>query len=159
MKTVAKFEKISLMQWSQDCNEHYLDYSDIVLPRRATSGSAGYDFSLPYDIDLLPGDELVINTGIRCRINEGFVLVIVPRSGLGFKYGVRLKNTIGVIDSDYYEAENEGHIKIKLVNSGITELNLKKGERFAQGIFLPYYLAEEENVETKRKGGMGSTSV
>ena len=159
MKTIAKFEKISLMQRSQDFNEHYLDYSDIVLPKRATSGSAGYDFSLPYDIELLPGDELIINTGIRCRINEGFVLVIVPRSGLGFKYGVRLKNTVGVIDSDYYGAENEGHIKIKLVNSGITELNLKKGERFAQGILLPYYLAEEENVETKRKGGMGSTSV
>lgn len=159
MKTVAKFEKVSLMQWENDCNEHYLDYDDIVLPKRATSGSAGYDFSLPYDIDLLPGDELVVNTGIRCRIDEGFVLVIMPRSGLGFKYGVRLKNTVGIIDSDYYGAENEGHIKIKLVNSGITELNLKKGERFAQGILLPYYLAEEENVETKRKGGMGSTSV
>jgi dUTP pyrophosphatase len=90
-------------------------------------------------------------------MEEGWVLLILPRSGLGFRHQVRLSNTAGVIDSDYYYAENEGHIMVSLRNPLKEELRLGKGDRFCQGIFLPYGLAEEEDRPGERKGGFGST--
>lgn len=150
MNRIAKFMKVSEAQFNRD------GYENIILPRRATSGSAGYDFIAPYDFSLDPGEEIVIDTGIRARIADGWVLVILPRSGSGFKYGVRLANTAGVIDSDYFNADNEGHIKIKLVG-GSKSYNVKAGDAFAQGIFLPYGITEDDECETVRRGGFGST--
>jgi dUTP pyrophosphatase len=126
-------------------------FDDVQLPRRATAGSAGYDFFAPEDITL-PG---TIKTGIRAKIAPGYVLFIFPRSGLGFKYGVKLVNTVGIIDSDYYNADNEGHIIIKLDSD--TPVTIKKGERFAQGIFLPFGITIDDSAEGVRIGGMGST--
>ena len=128
------------------------------MPSRATKGSAGYDFFAVSDFTVNPGEERLVRIGIRCKIDEGYVLCIYPRSGLGFKYGVRLMNTVGIIDSDYYNADNEGHIAVKLYNPSDKPLCINKGEAFAQGIFTEFYLAEEEHVSTLRKGGFGSTS-
>ena len=133
----------------------------ITLPRRATSGSAGYDFFAPCSFTVAPGESIVIPTGVRVRMEEGFFLMIAPRSGLGFKYRLRLDNTVGIIDSDYFNAPNEGHILIKLSNEntrGLT-LSVRQGEAFAQGIFLPYFIIPGDNTEGIRTGGMGSTSV
>ena len=82
---------------------------------------------------------------------------IFPRSGLGFKHQVRLANTVGVIDSDYFHAANEGHIMVRIVNGGDHAVSIAKGERFCQGVFLPHGLAEEDEVLADREGGFGST--
>ena len=144
--------KVSEAQFNRD------GYENIILPRRATAGSAGYDFIAPYDFTLESGEEIVIDTGIRAKIAEGWVLVILPRSGSGFKYGVRLANTAGVIDSDYFNADNEGHIKIKLVGGSKT-YTVKAGDAFAQGIFLPYGITEDDECTEERHGGFGSTDI
>lgn len=156
-KYIAKFEKISKNE-AKNYNHLLEHYNDIVLPFRATKGSAGYDFSLPFDISLVPGEMFTVPTGIRCKIEPGYVLQLFPRSSLGFKYGLQLRNTVGIIDSDYYNADNEGHIQAKLINTGNEPVFLKKGDRFMQGIFTEYFLADELLVKTKRTGGFGSTN-
>ena len=108
---------------------------------------------------LAPGETIKIPTGIRVRIDEGWVLKIYPRSGLGFKYRVQLNNTVGIIDSDYYYSTNEGHIFIKMTNAGDKTLSLNAGDGFAQGIFIEYGITEDDDVDTIRDGGFGSTSA
>lgn len=159
MPAIAEFMKVSPHQFSQDAPSEA--YNQIVLPHRATTGSAGYDFVTPVSVSLAPGESCRIPTGIRARIDPGWVLLIFPRSGLGFKYRLQLDNTVGVIDSDYFNAANEGHIMVKITNDsreGKT-LSLNAGERFCQGIFLPHGLAREEEVSAKRTGGFGSTGA
>ena len=167
-RTVAEFEKVS---WGQYCDSkgwnpdevftrgnQTNEYDSIKLPKRATKGSAGYDFFSPFDFTLNPGDTIKIPTGIRCKIKDGYVLKEYPRSGLGFKYRVRLDNTVGIIDSDYCNSDNEGHIFIKITNEGDKTLSVKAGEAFCQGIFEEYFLAVEEEVTEERNGGFGSTT-
>ena len=159
---IARFEKVSKEQFSKDLKDLLnMDdnfYDDIVLPKRATTGSAGYDFTSPIDFVIKPGEMIKIPSGIRCYIEEGYVLNIYPRSSLGFKYQMTLANTTGIIDADYYNALNEGHIIVALVNRGNKDIVIKKGDRFVQGIFLKFYTAEEEEVTNKRQGGFGSSN-
>ena len=164
--TVAKFAKVSLERFKKDCEDLLgydsgVDYEeileDISLPRRATVQSAGYDFVLPIDISLKPSESIRIPTGIRCRMDGGYVLKIFPRSSLGLKYQMGLLNTVGIIDADYYEALNEGHIIVPIINRSEVTMELKRGERFVQGIFLAYYTAEEEEPQDRRVGGFGSS--
>lgn len=131
-------------------------YDNIKLPIRATSGSAGYDFHMPYNVAFRTGQLMTIPTGIRCKIEPGWMLALFPRSGLGFKHGFRLKNTVGIIDSDYYNAGNEGHIMAKVD----VDLNFicNEGDRFMQGVFMPYGVAtNDETISGERAGGFGST--
>ncbi len=166
MEQIAVFKSVSYEQFADDMNRlghnSYLPeaYDSVKLPRRATTGSAGYDFYLPFDIELKAGQTIVIPTGIRAHISEGWMLMCCPRSGLGFKYRLRLDNTIGIIDSDYYYADNEGHIMIKITNEsneGKT-LVLERTKAFAQGIFIPYGITIDDECEEVRTGGFGSTS-
>lgn len=159
---IARFEKVSQNQFDEDV-KNLLGfegdfYENIALPFRATRGSAGYDFSSPIDIVIKPNEMVKIPTGIRCFIEDGYVLNIYPRSSLGFKYQLCLANTTGIIDADYYEAKNEGHIIIALVNRGDKEVVIKAQDRFAQGVFLKFYTALEEKVDTQRTGGFGSSN-
>lgn len=163
MKAVARFEKISLDQFKKDYDLSINieeTYNDILLPKRATLGSAGYDFFSPLDFTLNPGETIKIPTGIRCFIEDGYVLSLYPRSGLGFKYRIQLNNTVGIIDSDYYNALNEGHIMIKLTNDSNEGkvLNVKKGEGIAQGIFTEYFVTYDDETEGIRVSGFGSTT-
>lgn len=175
MNQIAIFKKVSYEQFASDVVPLSLDdmplshvdnicslgvtYENIRLPIRATFGSAGYDFYSPFDITINPGETALIPTGIRCWINEGdWVLMIFPRSSLGFKYQLCLANTVGIIDSDYYYAKNEGHIMIKLVNRGDEAVKIKAGDRFVQGIFLPYGVTINDDVTAVRTGGFGSTN-
>lgn len=99
-------------------------------------------------------------TGIRVKINDGWVLKLYPRSGLGFKYRLQLNNTVGIIDSDYFESDNEGHIFAKITNDsneGKT-LEIGAGSGFMQGIFVEYGITLDDVAEEKRNGGFGSTT-
>lgn len=160
MKYVAEFEKVSKGQFIKDFAKMLggigVDaYDHITLPKRATTGSAGYDFVAPFDFTLHRGEHIVIPTGIRCKIDESWFLQIVPRSGLGFKFHVTLANTVGIIDSDYYNSDNEGHIMVKLIADEPFEI--KTGDRFAQGIFMEYGIAVNDEATATRNGGFGSS--
>lgn len=159
MEKIAKFEKVSWNEYSKNDN-NLENYELIKLPIRATKGSAGYDFYAPFDFEVLPSQTVKIPTGIRVKISEGWFLGIVPRSSLGFKYRLQLDNTIGIIDSDYYNALNEGHIFIKLTNDSKENKIVKivKGEAFAQGIFIPFGITTDDEAEKERIGGFGSTN-
>ena len=162
MKRIAKFEKISLNQFKSDYQkEDVLEiYNDIKLPKRATSGSAGYDFFSPVCFTLNTGETIKISTGIRVKIEDGWVLSCYPRSSLGFKYRVQLDNTVGIIDSDYYNSDNEGHISIKITNDSKTDktLTINAGVAVIQGIFTEYGITVDDEVTAIRNGGLGSTS-
>ena len=131
------------------------------LPTRADVGSAGYDFYAPADITMEKGKSVLIPTGIRSRIDDGWVLSIFPRSGLGFKHRVQLDNTVGIIDADYYNSSNEGHIMIKLSCDAHDEghkVSVFAGDGFAQGIFMPFGITVDDNADGIRDGGFGSTT-
>ena len=158
----AKFYKVSYEQFQMGMEKEDVKdiYEAIKLPRRATKGSAGYDFYTPIDIHQEPGETVKIPTGIRCEMNERWVLMIYPRSGLGFKYRLQLNNTVGVIDSDYFCSDNEGHIFIKMTNDSNEGkvVDVQAGQGIAQGIFMTYGITEDDDATETRNGGFGSTT-
>lgn len=156
MDRIAQFYKVSKEQWSQEV-PGAAGYDDIKLPQRATAGSAGYDFYSTMTFRLAPGESIKVPTGIRCRMDIGWVLLIFPRSGLGFKYQMGFANEIPVIDQDYFSSSNEGHIMLKIVNRGDKILDIEAGQAFAQGILLPFGITTDDNTTTIRDGGFGST--
>lgn len=179
-RRIAKFEKVSFDEFKNadftcipigvTMNENSMfmiltieeiksTYNDIKLPARGTKGSAGYDFYSPFDFTLSPGQTLVIPTGVRCKMEDGWFLGLFPRSGIGFKTGVSMVNTIPIIDGDYYNSDNEGHIMVKLENNSSLNkpLVVKAGQAFCQGILLPYGVVVDDNADAERNGGFGST--
>lgn len=188
MKTnevVAKFEKVSFEQFKKDWLNTFYNisensvgineiekrikeiYDNIKLPKRSTALSGGYDFFAPKNFEMYHNHMTIIPTGIRCLIKENWLLALFPRSGQGFKYGVHLANTVGIIDADYSDADNEGHIFVKLVNDSILSENdyknsknhfvVANGQAFCQGVFLPYGITIDDEAEGARVGGIGST--
>lgn len=169
-EVVGKFEKVSLSQFSKDFNKNNAltekglkaIYEDVlVLPKRSSVDSAGHDFVLTQDIYLNPGESVQLVTGIRAKIKKGWVLLLAPRSGLGSEFRMQLNNSIGIIDGDYYGADNEGHIKATITNDSNEGkvIQLKAGDRFIQGVFVPYGLTEDDNVTAVRTGGYGSSGL
>lgn len=171
MQRVAKFQKVSLEQFIKDWIDTFGDtyteeeivniYDNIKLPKRATKGSAGYDFYTPIDIMLTPNHTIKIPTGIRCEMEENWVLKIYPRSGLGFKFRLQLNNTVGIIDSDYFYSDNEGHIMAKITNDTNENKNVivDAGTGFMQGIFVEYGITTDDDADGIRNGGFGSTNI
>ena len=166
MQKVAQFYKVSFEQFQEGWQDAFGQsvsvevYDAVNLPRRATVGSAGYDFYSPLTFSLAPGETIKIPTGIRVEISEGWVLMLYPRSGLGFKYRLQLNNTVGIIDSDYFYSDNEGHIFIKITNDsneGKT-VAVEAGQGFAQGLFMPFGITVDDEVSAMRNGGFGSTT-
>lgn len=169
MKKVAQFFKVSREQFIKDWLDTFETkskeqaeelYEKINLPKRATAGSAGYDFYSPITFTLKPGETIKIPTGIRVKIHENWVLKCYPRSGLGFKFRLQLNNTVGIIDSDYYFSDNEGHIFSKITNDSNEEksLTIEKGTGFMQGIFVEYGITLDDDATEIRNGGFGSTT-
>ncbi|MDD4816211.1 MAG: deoxyuridine 5'-triphosphate nucleotidohydrolase [Clostridia bacterium] len=167
MKKVAQFKKVSFGQFEKDWNNIFgknenLEniYQKIELPQRATAFSAGYDFFSPIAFSLKARESINIPTGIRCNIDNNYVLQVFPRSGLGFKFRLQLNNTVGIIDSDYFYSENEGHIHIKLTNDTNENkiVEISQGQGLAQGIFLEYGITIDDNATATRNGGFGSTT-
>lgn len=157
-----KFERISFDQFIKDDVHLLCDHHEIKLPQRATKYSAGYDIYSVKSFELKPRQSILLPTAIKIQLDPDKLLLILPRSGQGFKYKVQIYNTAGVIDCDYYNNENnEGHIWVKLYNDspdGET-LVVKKGDAICQGIILPYYKVDDDTSDTIRNGGFGSTSV
>ena len=167
MKRIAKFHKVSFEQFAEGFADYSTDlevvrkiYDNIKLPKRATKGSAGYDFFAPVGIVLAPGETMKVPTGIRCEMDYDWVLKLYPRSGLGFKFRLQLNNTVGIIDSDYFYSDNEGHIFAKITNDSNENkvVTLKAGDGVMQGIFLQYGICEDDEADGIRNGGFGSTS-
>ncbi len=168
MERIAKFHKVSYEQFEGDWKDTFGPtdteeikrvYEGIRLPARATAGSAGYDLYTPVALTIRPGEIVKIPTGIRVEMNDGWVLAVFPRSSLGFKYRLQLNNTVGIIDSDYFFSDNEGHIFVKLTNDTKEDktVELTEGAGFAQGIFLPFGITEDDDCTEVRNGGFGST--
>ncbi|HKM35022.1 MAG TPA: deoxyuridine 5'-triphosphate nucleotidohydrolase [Lachnospiraceae bacterium] len=169
MNKVAQFSKVSEANFIQALKDDFPEYTEedikdiyesIELPSRATKGSAGYDFYAPFAFSLPPGRTIKIPTGIRAKMNEDWVLQLYPRSGLGFKYRLQLNNTVGIIDSDYFSSDNEGHIFAKITNDsneGKT-IEIGAGMGFMQGIFLQYGITMDDAACGIRNGGFGSTT-
>ena len=178
MKNVGKFEKVSFDQFMNDIDKYaedqlrylikedpdfirYTIYDKIILPSRSTKGSAGYDFFMPFsDIRIFPGESIVIPTGIKVSILNEWYLKLCPKSGLSFKFPLRLVDTVAIIDADYYNnSNNEGHIIAKITNESKTKLcRLDQGDKYIQGIFCEYGIVCGDNADGIRNGGFGSTS-
>ena len=169
MKRIAQFFKVSEPLFIQAVQEDFPQYTKaqiremyqaLQLPERATKGSAGYDFFAPFSFLLPPAATIKIPTGIRVKMEEDWVLKLYPRSGLGFKFRLQMNNTVGIIDSDYYNSDNEGHIFVKLTNDtneGKT-VTIEQGAGFVQGIFLEYGITVDDEAVGIRNGGFGSTT-
>lgn len=169
MKRIAQFFKVSYEEFSEGVEGDFKEFSkedikkiydEIMIPKRATKGSAGYDFYAPFSFFLKPGQSIKVPTGIRVKMEDNWVLQLYPRSGLGFKYRLQLNNTVGIIDSDYFYSDNEGHIFAKLTNDSNEgkELSIEKGTGFMQGIFIEYGITIDDEVQESRNGGFGSTT-
>jgi len=194
---IGAFGKVSLDQFKEDWIKLFGNdlvesniiesiYDSIKLPVRSTKKSAGYDFFAPFGFTLEEGANIVIPTGIRVYLDDDAYLALHPRSGTGFKYRVMLANTTGIIDADYWESDNEGHIMAKICYDGIEptctlhlcnianpggiyfkttrpenvekrELTINAGDRFIQGILNTYGITDDDDASGKRNGGEGST--
>lgn len=141
----------------EDSGDHFYDL--IELPKRATKASAGYDFFSPVGFMLPAGECITVPTGIHINLDEDKVLEVYPRSGQGFKYKIQLMNTVGIIDADYFNAKNEGHILIKIFNDNRENkaLRVEEGQAFAQGIIKQYFTVDDDDSTEERVGGFGST--
>lgn len=162
--SVIKFSKVSFEQFCRDMYEIERDskkcreiYDKIELPIRSTAGSAGYDVKTPIQIEIKPHKSYKFPTGLHCTMNKNIVLMIFIRSSLGIKKGITLSNGTGIIDSDYFSADNEGHIWISLTNNSDKTFRCNVGDKICQGIFVKYGITEDDKSEGKRVGGIGST--
>ena len=154
---MRKFEKISKSEFLKDVPD--ANYDDIILPKRSTLNSAGYDFYSVISFTLNPGERRIIPTGIKVSMNSNEFLSIYIRSSLGFKWNIRMCNQVGIIDADYYNnSENEGHIFVCLMNEGDKVLEIKKGDRIVQGVFMPFLITDDDKTTDIRMGGIGSTN-
>lgn len=174
MNRIAKFDKISFEQFLKDyCNKRGLDINEtniievkkiwdsIKLPKRSTKDSAGYDIHSTINVVLQPKESVEIPTGIKVIISEGWTLKIYPRSGHGYKYRVQLDNSVAIIDGDYRNSDNEGHIFIKITNDTYENkiVTINEGDRVCQGIFVEYGITIDDDAAGIRNGGFGSTGV
>ena len=168
-----KFEKVSFEQFCKDIRTqlHIKDtvttlvedtfrvmYNVVKKPVRETIDSAGYDIVVPYTVTIPAHGGVIIPSGLKCQIESGMYLMLLPRSSVGIKNNCILANTVGVIDKDYYNnQDNEGHILMALYNYGIHDIKFEAGKAVVQGIFSKYYKTEDDFVTKRRSGGIGST--
>lgn len=161
---MIRFEKVSFEEFIKDPGFDTVlatkvgeIYDSIKLPERSTLLSAGYDFYAPFEMNIhAMSPSTAYPTGIRFVTDrDDIVLVCVPRSGLGFKHGLGLRNTVGIIDADYQNSDNEGHIKVKF--RADTDVVIPQGKAFMQGIILPFLKTDDDTCMNTRNGGFGST--
>lgn len=129
----------------------------VILPYRKTKHSAGYDFHLVDDVTIGAGEMVLIPTGVKAFMKEDEVLYLFDRSSNYKKYGTVLVNSVGVIDSDYYNnPDNEGEIHFQIKNVSGEAVSLKGGTAIMQGVFMKFAVGDDTPLD-ERKGGFGST--
>lgn len=131
---------------------------DVALPQYHTSESAGFDIASSVDVTIVPGEVAKIPTGLVIAAPSGHFLLIAARSSLPLKKGLNMANGIGVVDPDYAGPNDQIHIIVH--NFTKLPVEVKKGERLAQGIFIKFEQTEWEEVDVIRdtdRGGIGST--
>lgn len=143
-----------------------IDASGLSLPQRQTAGAAGYDLFACEAVVVDPGDIALVPTGVRALLANGEFLAVFSRSSLALRHRLMLANGVGVVDRDYYDnAANGGHIFVPLWNFGGNPVKIERGERIAQGIFLPHLFAANDGAgfsappSEARRGGFGSTGI
>jgi len=128
--------------------------ANIKLPTRGDDRSAGYDFYAPDEVTIEPGCKVTVWTDVCSYMLPDEVLMLYVRSSIGIKKGLVLANGTGIIDSSYYP----NNIGICLFNTSNIPVKILKGDRIAQGIFMKYLTADNDEVLNKtRKGGFGSS--
>lgn len=148
------------MRFFEEVSTKHRKYdTDTILPTRADKGSAGHDFRLKEEVVLQPGECKLIFTDVKAFMPQNEVLMLYIRSSIGYKKGVIFKNGTGIIDSSYYNnPDNDGNIGLTLYNINDYPVVLEKGERVAQGLFMPYLITnDDEVVNEERNGGFGSS--
>lgn len=125
-------------------------------PSRATHGAAGFDLYAVERIDIRPGAQATIDTGVAMAIPDGWCGKIMPRSGLATKYKINVH--AGLIDSDY-----RGSVKVCLINHGHKLIEIRPGERIAQIVFIQHLkdaiVVQSLDGTTRGSGGFGSTGL
>lgn len=131
---------------------------NVKLPKRKTKKSAGYDFFAVEDFTLYPNKLCIVPTGVKAYMEDDEVLYLHIRSSVALKRGVRMLNSIGVIDADFVDnPDNEGEISLGLLSHNDDIVHIQKGERIAQGVFHKFLITDDDNAEGQRVGGIGST--
>lgn len=155
-------ERVKIRGFEAVKEEHLRTFENresVILPRRGTSKSAGYDFFLSEDIFLLPKETYFVWSDVKAYMQPDEVLEIYPRSSIAIKKGITIKNNVGVIDSDYFNnSSNDGNIAVCLYNFGNEAVGLLKNEAIAQGIFKKFLVSDNCNTDSERVGGIGSTT-
>ena len=167
MTKIRGFEEVieSKKQYAQTVTIHgkvIKAFPDVELPERADTRSAGYDIFAPIDITLLPAQKTLLWTNVKAYMQPDEVLEVYPRSSMGIKKGLMLGNTVGIVDSSYYNNEgDDGNIRLALLNTSGVAIIIKRGERICQGIFKKYLVSDNGNPseDVVRKGGIGSSGV
>lgn len=127
---------------------------NVQLPKRSTACSAGYDFFVPEDIEILPMNYELIDTKVSVRMPENYCLVLLPRSSNLIKRGLAMPGGVGLVDADY---EDTIHVYLQNVTNHVVKL--KQGDRIAQGVFVEYGKTPTDSASRKRMGGLGSTGA
>ena len=142
--------------------ERVSGFDKAVLPARKTAGSCGYDIHIysATPTTIKPHESKVFYTGIKAYMPSDEFLAIYIRSSIGIKKNLMLKNSVCIIDEDFYSnKDNEGHIIIALYNYGDEPVTLEPFERVAQGVFQKYGVVDNDNADQTRTGGIGSTGT
>lgn len=130
----------------------------VPLPKYESSGAAGFDLASNADMTIAPGQVTLVPTGLVIAVPQGHVLGIFARSSTPLKRGLMVANGVGLVDSDYRGPADE--IKIEVVNFTASPVQVRKGDRLAQGVIVPFVRAEWQEQETATapsRGGFGST--
>jgi dUTP pyrophosphatase len=150
LNKIRGFEAVSLIRRQTT--------DQFILPHRKTQQAAGYDIATPLTVTIPAKQSQLIWTNIKAYMQSHEVLLIYIRSSIGIQKGLILANGTGIIDADYYNnISNEGNIGICLFNTTDQAVSLIAGERIAQGIFMPYLIADQGNEGNIRVGGIGSS--
>lgn len=134
-------------------------HPDAVIPQYQTKGSAGFDFHLVEDVSIPPNSLAFLPTGLVIRAPDNYMLMTAPRSSTFKRYGLKLANSIGIVDSDY--SGNEDELKLYVHNTRSETVRLNKGDRIAQGVFVRIAQISFKEVDDMgdSRGGWGSTGV
>lgn len=131
---------------------------DFELPQRSTLKSGGYDFFAMEDVILEPYKITYVPTGVKCKMLDDEILILVNRSSNPKKKGIILTSGINIIDADYYgNVDNDGEISLILQNITNELVKIKKGDKTVQGVFVKFLKTDDDNSEKERVSGIGST--